>query len=105
MNGHLEFAAINRAALPLLPAILTRLVPGGKTIAGEYIVRNPTRADRHAGSFRINIRSGRWADFSTGDRGGDVIALLAYLENLSQVDAARALADMIGYDVGGRRCA
>jgi hypothetical protein len=105
MNSPLDFDSINRAALPLLPAILMRLVPGGKTVAGEYIVRNPTRADRHAGSFRINIRSGRWADFATGDRGGDVIALLAYLENLPQADAARALADMIGYDIGGRRCA
>ena len=29
----------------------------------EYVVRNPIRADRTAGSFLVNVRSGKWADF------------------------------------------
>ena len=50
---------------------------------------NPRRADRHLGSFQINVRTGKWADFATGDRGGDLISLgVAYQP--SQVDDARA---------------
>jgi hypothetical protein len=48
----IDFDAINRAALAALPAVLHRLVPGGKTVAREYVALNPTRADRHAGSFK-----------------------------------------------------
>lgn len=60
---------------------------------------NPRRADRRPGSFRINLRSGRWADFALGGvAGGDLISLAAYLFDLSQGDAARRLAAMLGID-------
>ena len=49
------------------------LVPHGRRLGSEWIARNPTRADRHLGSFKINLRTGRWADFATGDAGGDLI--------------------------------
>ncbi len=49
------------------------------------------------------MRSGRWADFATGDKGGDVVSLVAYIERVGQVEAARRLAHMLGMDVGGRR--
>jgi hypothetical protein len=98
MKRRLDFDAINCAALAAFPAVLARLLPGGKIIAGEYIARNPTRADRRAGSFKINLRSGKWADFATGDKGGDIIALVAFLEGVSQGKAARLLAEMLGLE-------
>jgi hypothetical protein len=98
----INFSEINRAALPALPAILRRILPDGKAIAGEYVAKNPTRADRRAGSFKINMRSGRWSDFATGDTGGDVVSLVAYVENRSQGDAARLLASMLGLKSGAR---
>jgi hypothetical protein len=91
-----NFCHINRAALPVLPLLLERWVPGGRKVGQEYVVRNPTRGDKSPGSFRINLVSGRWADFATGDAGGDVIALAAYLHDLSQLEAATHLADMLG---------
>ena len=63
---------------------------------GEYVARNPTRHDRRPGSFKVNLRTGRWADFATGDRGGDPVSLAAYLFGLTQAEAARRLADMLG---------
>ena len=90
------FAEVNRAALAAFPAVLNRLLPGGKRDGHEFIAINPRRADRHPGSFRINMRTGKWADFATGDRGGDPISLTAYLEDKSQGDAARLLARMLG---------
>ena len=53
---------------------------------------NPHRRDRTTGSFKINLRTGRWADFATGDKGGDVISLAAFLWGVSQREAARRLA-------------
>jgi hypothetical protein len=94
----IDFEAVNHAALAMLPAILARLVPGGKRTGGEYAALNPTRADRHAGSFKVNMRTGRWADFATGDKGGDPVSLVAYLEGVSQGEAARLLARMLSLD-------
>lgn len=91
-----DFAAAHRAALRVLPSLLRDWLPGGRIVGHEFVARNPTRADRKAGSFKINLRSGRWADFATGDRGGDIVSLVAYLRGTSQVDAARFLAGLVG---------
>jgi hypothetical protein len=98
-KARLDFAGINAAALPRLPEILERWLPDGHRRGHEWCARNPCRDDRHAGSFSVNIHSGKWADFASGDRGGDVISLAAYLFNKSQGDAARAVAEMIGVEV------
>ena len=94
----IDFAGINRAALAQLPALLRRWLPDGRLEGREYTSRNPTRADRRPGSFRVNITTGRWADFATGDKGGDVVSLAAYLGGLRQADAARRLANMLGME-------
>jgi hypothetical protein len=68
----LDFEVINREALHRLPEVLARLLPGGRAIGPEW----------HAGSLRgepgdslrVRIRgerAGRWADFATGEKGGD----------------------------------
>lgn len=94
----IDFDAINRAAIMELPALLDRWLPDGRFLGREYVARNPTRADRQPGSFSVNVRSGRWADFATGDKGGDVISLAAYLAGIGQFEAARELAAMLGVD-------
>jgi hypothetical protein len=91
--GYRRIAAM---ALPQLP----RLVPGwlrdGRRIGVEWVARNPTRNDSTLGSFKINLHTGRWADFATGDKGGDAISLLAYLRGTSQSEAAVMLARELG---------
>jgi hypothetical protein len=93
--SRLDFPAINAAALACLPTLLARWLPDGRCRGKEYQARNPRRHDRYAGSFSINLQTGRWADFATGDRGGDPISLAAYLAGTSQRDAARELARML----------
>lgn len=90
------FQAISSAAAVHLPALVRRWLPNGRRQGNEWISRNPTRDDRKPGSFKINLRNGRWADFATGAKGGDVISLAAHLFGLSQVAAARKLAAMLG---------
>lgn len=92
-----DFAAVNRAALAILPTLLERWLPGGRTEGAEFVAINPRRPDRHLGSFRINARTGRWADFAiAGARGGDPVSLAAYLAGIRQLEAAQRLAAMLG---------
>lgn len=95
----IDFAGVNRAALPRLATLVRELAPNGKRIGREWVALNPTRPDRRIGSFKINLKSGRWADFATGDRGGDVVSLVAYVMETTQGEAARYLDDLLG---GGR---
>jgi hypothetical protein len=99
----IDFDGINQAALAALPVVLAHILPGGKRVGAELVALNPRRADRRLGSFKINRYTGRWADFATGDKGGDPISLVAYLANVSQGEAARLLARMLGRETKGRR--
>jgi hypothetical protein len=103
MKDALDFAAINQAALAAFPAVLNRLLPKGRAVGREIVALNPRRADRNLGSFKVNRFNGRWCDFATGDKGGDPISLVAYLAAVSQGEAARLLARMLGLDTGGPR--
>jgi hypothetical protein len=95
------FGRVNSAAFAALPRLLERWLPGGRIEGREYVVRNPSRHDQRPGSFKVNLNTGRWADFATGDKGGDPISLGAYLAGCSQVEAARQLAIMLGLPAGG----
>jgi hypothetical protein len=79
----------------MLPALCQRWLPGGKFIGREYVVRNPRRNDQRPGSFAVNVRTGRWADFASGEKGGDPVSLAAFIFNLKQGEAARRLATML----------
>lgn len=96
MRGYIDFARINRAALARLDEILARWLPDGRIEGVEFVARNPRRPDRRHGSFKINRKTGRWGDFATGDKGGDPISLAAYLFGLTQAEAARRIAAMLG---------
>lgn len=101
----LDFEVINREALHRLPEVLARLLPGGRMIGPEW----------HAGSLRgepgdsLRVRmrgerAGRWADFATGEKGGDPISLAAAVAGTRQVEGARRLARMLGLEpMGGGR--
>jgi hypothetical protein len=97
-QNQIDFARVNRAALPYLPDLVRRWLPQGRLQGLEWVALNPTRADRSLGSFKINIVTGKWADFATGDRGGDIISLAAYIGSIGQGDAALQLARELGVD-------
>src|SRR5690554_3578499 len=90
------FTNIANQALTCSTAILTRVLPGGVLDGREYVALNPRRSDGRRGSFKINIDTGKWADFATGDRGGDLISLVAYVYAIRQSEAANLVANMLG---------
>jgi hypothetical protein len=98
-RGRMDFARINAAALEVLEEILEELLPDGYRERDEWVALNPTRDDRNAGSFRISLKTGKWCDFALprGEASGsDPVSLYAYLLGLSNGEAARCLASMLG---------
>jgi hypothetical protein len=94
----IAFRRIAEAALPHADTIVIRWLPDGRREGNEWVARNPCRDDHRLGSFKINLRTGAWGDFATGDRGGDLISLGAYIFRLDQAEAAKRVADMVGID-------
>lgn len=76
----IDFKLIADAALSSARRLLKDWLPGGNWSGDEYKPRNPTRDDRHPGSFVINARTGQWIDNATSDSGGDLISLYAYIK-------------------------
>lgn len=98
----IDFARINTAALTSAESIVRRVLPGGKLLGREYMALNPNRADARPGSFKVNLSTGRWADFATGECGGDLISLVAWRYGVRQSDAARQLADFLNINMEAR---
>jgi hypothetical protein len=98
LTRKIAFARVAATARAQGRSIVSRWLPKGRLEGAEWIALNPTRGDARAGSFKINLRTGSWADFATGDRGGDLVSLAAYLFRLKQAEAALRVADMLGID-------
>ena len=91
-----DYKALAASALASIDRVVGRWLPDGKRDGAEYVARNPTRNDQQKGSFSVNLASGVWADFATGDKGGDLISLVAYIEGTKNGPAADMLADFLG---------
>src|SRR5262249_55711965 len=96
--GRIAFARIGAAALDHAHTLVCRWLPEGRRDGVEWVAINPTRTDNRKGSFKVNLRTGRWSDFATADSGGDLIGLAAYLFRLDQSEAARKIASALGID-------
>jgi uncharacterized protein (DUF927 family) len=98
-----SFAGVKTAALKDIDRVLSHWLPNGKRVDGgkEYTAPNPTRSDKRAGSLKINLSKGTWADFATGDKGGDLIDLVRYLDGGTDVEACNKLADLLNVSPGG----
>ena len=64
-------------------------LPGGRSYHGEYEVGS--LQGEPGKSLKINIESGVWKDFATGEGGADLISLYAAIKCLGQAEAARQL--------------
>lgn len=87
----LDFDGLKATLHAYIYGTVSTWLPGGRKEANEYLVENPTRDDHKKGSFRVNLRTGQWADFATGDKGGDLISLYAYLKGVKMGEAYKML--------------
>lgn len=96
MQPRLDIAQVAREALAASDRLVPQWLSEGRRSGHEWQAPNPTRSDRHVGSFSVNLTTGAWADFATGDKGGDLVALYAYLHGLQQLQAAKEIAGQLG---------
>lgn len=91
-----DFERVGAAALANAAAVIRGLLPDGRREGPEWVALNPQRPDRRLGSFKVNLSSGKWADFATGDKGGDLVSLAAYVGGVGQREAAIRLGHSLG---------
>lgn len=97
MRGRLDFRLIAARALDRIEAVCAHWLPAGKRSGHEWEI-----GDRHGAagrSLKIHLsgtKAGQWADFATGDKGGDLVSLVAFVDACPQADAARRLAEFLG---------
>uniref|UniRef100_A0A6M3XPY1 Putative DNA primase n=1 Tax=viral metagenome TaxID=1070528 RepID=A0A6M3XPY1_9ZZZZ len=94
----IDFDRVNAAALRNADAVVRGLLPDGRRDGAEWVALNPLRNDRKPGSFKVNLLTGKWGDFATVDRGGDLVSLAAFVAALPQREAAIRLAESLGVD-------
>ncbi len=90
----IDFATIRETSRVNSLAICSRFLDGYAR-NGEYYAKNPNRNDKRAGSLKVNLSTGVWCEFTTGESGSDLISLLAWIFGIKQVDAAKRLAELL----------
>ncbi len=107
MANNASFKTIAAAALGRFDIVMDWLgLAGGKNTGREYQPLNPKRDDHSPGSLSINRDSGAWGDFATGDKGGDLVSLAAYIWDCPNGETAERLAQQLGIDLPARpQCA
>jgi hypothetical protein len=94
----IAFRRIGEAAAARADVLVPRWLPDGRREGAEWVATNPTRNDHRRGSFKVNLRTGRWSDFAVAASGGDLTALAAYLFRLTQAQAALKIAAALGIE-------
>ena len=87
---------LNDVLQPQLMRFVPALLPNGEQRGNEWVALNPTRPDRNLGSFRINMTTGKWADFATGDKGQGLASLYAYITGVDYRQASQVVTQMAG---------
>lgn len=75
-------AALLRDATNLVP----RWLPGGRKVVAEWVCGSLSGGEGR--SCSVNMVSGKWSDFATGENGGDLISLYGRMHGLSNFQAA-----------------
>ncbi|QSA97506.1 hypothetical protein [Methylococcus sp. EFPC2] len=85
----LYFEAIKAAAIASLEPICRHWLPNGKCSGREWPIGDRSGADGQ--SLKVCLegnKAGVWSDFASGDKGGDAISLVAFVDGGSQGEAA-----------------
>lgn len=96
----LNFRALADALLANVDNLLPNWLPGGCKRGHEWVCGSLSGGE--GGSCSVNMTTGQWADFSSDEKGGDLLSLYAAIHGLSMAKAAVAVAREEGLeDVAG----
>ena len=96
----IKFDALAKELLSRAESLLEQWLPGGVRRGHEYVCGSVRGGE--GTSCSVNITTGMWADFSSGEKGGDLISLYAASNDLSSGKAAVQVARDYGLeDIAG----
>jgi putative DNA primase/helicase len=84
----IDFAALAARLLQQSRSLLAEWYPQGKLVGHEYKIGDVFGGE--GDSLSINVNSGQWSDFATGEKGGDLISLYAAREGSRRRRRAQA---------------
>lgn len=93
-HKNIDFKAVNERLLNTSRHTLESWFQNGRIVGREFKVGN-LNGDK-GDSLSVNLVTGVWSDFASGERGGDLISLYAAMMGISQHEAA---IDLAGTDV------
>lgn len=93
----IDFPTLSAELLARAETLIPGWLQGGRKDGHEW--RCGSLSGDHGDSFGVNLRSGKWSDFATGESGGDLISLYAAIHGMKQIEAARELSDQL--NIGG----
>lgn len=105
MSEYKGYRAADHYTIPQIAAALNDKIVYVVSLLGlkgqqdgiNYVCYNPTRVDRHLGSFKVvtkGERRGVWKEFATGE-GGDALALICYVKGCDLHTAIKKFAEPI----------
>lgn len=96
----IKFDALARELLGRAESLCEQWLPGGVKRGHEYVCGSVRGGE--GSSCSINLTTGKWADFASGEKGGDLISLYAAGNDMDNGAAAIAIARDYGLeDVAG----
>lgn len=97
----IRFSELAQALLAQVATLLPQWLPDGALQGGKEYVCGSLQGGKGT-SCSVNIKSGQWGDFATGEQGGDLLSLYAAIEGLTMGKAALQVARQYGLeDVAG----
>jgi len=94
----LDFDSLASYLLARIRDLLPRWLPGGRMQGQEFVCAS-LQGGAGGDSCKVNTATGLWADFATGEKGGDMISLYAAINRLKQGEAAKALATDVNFNL------
>lgn len=85
----IDFTALAQRLLSDAERHVSAWLPNGRKQGQEWCTGDLTGAP--GDSCKVNLVTGRWSDFATGEAGGDLISLYAAINRIDQGKAAREL--------------
>jgi putative DNA primase/helicase len=97
----INFKALGDALLPMADALVQQWIPDGVQGSNNEYRAGSVRGGKGE-SFSVNLRTGKWSDFATGEAGVDLVSLYASAYDMTPGAAAIELANAHGLaDVAG----
>lgn len=90
-GARIEFDQLANALLDRADRLVPEWLPGGAKRGHEWTCGN--LAGEKGTSCSVNLTTGAWADFATGDKGGDLISLYAAIHGIGQGEASKRLVE------------